>query len=92
MNEKKPTKENNESRQLRVKYDESKASYASQALVQATAEEVIIDFSSGIIQDPAGQGGAVMPIHTRIALSIPAAHRLLGALNQTFQKKGDKPA
>lgn len=76
-----------ESRQLRVKYDESKASYASQALVQASAEEVIIDFSSGIIQDPSGQGGAVMPIHTRIAMSHAGAQRLLGALNQTFEKK-----
>lgn len=92
MSEKNPTKDNNETRQLRVKYDESKASYASQALVQASAEEVIIDFSSGIIQDPSGQGGAVMPIHTRIAMSLPAAHRLLGALNQTFQKKAEKPS
>ncbi len=79
----------NETRRLRVKYDESKASYASQALVQATAEEVIIDFSSGILQDPSGQGGAVMPIHTRIAMSHAGAQRLISALNQTFQKKKD---
>lgn len=90
--QKTPSKTSTETRQLRVKYDESKASYASQALVQATAEEVIIDFSSGIIQDPSGQGGAIMPIHTRIAMSHAAAQRLLGALNQTFQKKGAKPA
>jgi len=79
--------ETKDARQLRVKYDESKALYASQALVQASAEEVIIDFSSGILQDPSGQGGAVMPIHTRIAMSHAGAQRLLGALTQTFQKK-----
>jgi len=76
----------NDTRQLRVKYDESKAAYASQALVQATAEDVIIDFSSGILQDPSGQGGAVMPIHTRIAMSHAGAQRLFSALKQTFQK------
>jgi len=93
MNEPKTTlKDTPETRQLRIKYDQSMASYASQALVQATAEEVIIDFSSGIIQDPSGQGGAVMPIHTRIAMSHAAAQRLLGALTQTFQKQAEKKA
>ncbi len=81
-----------ESRQLRIKYDESKASYASQALVQANVEEVIIDFSSGILQDPSGDNGAVMPIHTRIAMSHAGAQRLLGALTQTLQKQNAAPA
>lgn len=69
---------------LRVKYDETRASYASQALVQATAEEVFIDFSSGILQDPSA--GALMPIHTRIAMSHAGAQRLLHALTQTMEK------
>lgn len=81
-----------ESRQLRIKYDESKASYASQALVQANVEEVIIDFSSGILQDPTGGSAAVMPIHTRIAMSHAGAQRLLGALTQTLQKQNAAPA
>lgn len=74
-----------DSKQLKVKYDETKASYASQALVQATAEEVFLDFSSGVMQDPAA--GSVMPIHTRIAMSYGAAARLLNALGQTLQKQ-----
>jgi GTPase SAR1 family protein len=82
----------NESRQLRIKYDESKATYASQALVQANAEEVIIDFSSGILQDPSGEGSAVMPIHSRIAMTHAGAQRLLGALTQTLQKQQVAPA
>lgn len=81
-----------ESRQLRIKYDESKASYASQALVQANVEEVILDFSSGILQDPNGGGAAIMPIHTRIAMSHAGAQRLLGALTQTLQKHNAAPA
>lgn len=81
-----------ESRQLRIKYDESKAIYASQALVQANAEEVILDFSSGILQDPSGTSDAVMPIHTRIAMSHAGIQRLLGALTQTLQKHNAAPA
>ncbi|CAN5758481.1 hypothetical protein BH11VER1_BH11VER1_25370 [soil metagenome] len=81
-----------ESRQLRIKYDESKALYASQALVQANVEEVIIDFSSGILQDPSGGGAAVMPIHTRIAMSHAGAQRLISALTQTMQKQTVAPA
>lgn len=82
----------NETRQLRIKYDESKAVYASQALVQANLEEIIIDFSSGILQDPSGSGAAVMPIHTRIAMSHAGAQRLLSALTQTLQKQTVAPA
>lgn len=82
----------NEARQLRIKYDESKAVYASQALVQTNIEEVILDFSSGILQDPSGSGAAVMPIHTRIAMSHAGAQRLLSALTQTLQKQTAAPA
>jgi hypothetical protein len=76
-----------ESRPLRVRYDESKALYASQALVQASLEEITIDFSSGIMQDPANAGVAIMPIHTRIAMSKPAAQRLLSALTKSLEKQ-----
>ena len=73
--------------EIRVKYDVSEATYASQALVQAGAEEVFIDFSSSIITD--GTGTRVMPIHTRIAMSHAAAARLLSALGQTFQRHAE---
>ena len=70
--------------EIRVKYDVSEALYASQALVQAGAEEVFIDFSSSIVTD--ASGARVMPIHTRIAMSHAAARRLLTALGQTLQR------
>lgn len=73
--------------EIRVKYDVSQASYASQALVQAGAEEVFLDFSSAIITD--GTGARVMPIHTRVAMSHAAARRLLSALGQTLQRHGE---
>ena len=82
-----PTNPEDKKTEIRVKYDVSKASYASQALVQAGAEEVFLDFSSSIITD--GTGARVMPIHTRIALSHAAARRLLSALGQTLQRHSD---
>lgn len=85
-----PNKTDDKKTEIRVKYDESKASYASQALVQASAEEVFLDFSSSIITD--GTGARVMPIHTRIALSHAAARRLLSALGQTLQRHSESEA
>ncbi len=73
--------------EIRVKYDVSVATYASQALVQAGNEEVFLDFSSGIVTD--ANGARVMPIHSRIALSHGAAQRLLNALAQTLQRHGE---
>ncbi|MGF1657367.1 MAG: DUF3467 domain-containing protein [Verrucomicrobiales bacterium] len=73
-----------EKTEIRVKYDVSQAIYASQALVQAGAEEVFLDFSSSIVTD--SNGARVMPIHTRVALSHAAARRLLTALGQTLTR------
>lgn len=67
---------------LRVKYEKSEASFASQAMVQATQEEIFIDFASGVISD--GAEGRIMPIHTRIAMTRPGALRLLQALARTL--------
>ena len=78
---------NKEKTEIRVKYDVSKAVYASQALVQAGAEEVFLDFSSSIVTD--ATGARVMPIHTRVAMSHAAARRLLTALSQTLQRHGE---
>lgn len=82
-----PKSSDDKKTEIRVKYDVSEASYASQALVQAGAEEVFLDFSSSIITD--GTGARVMPIHTRIAMSHSAAKRLLSALGQTLQKHSE---
>lgn len=70
---------------LQVKYESFEAVYASQALVQANPEEIVLDFSSGIVADP--QHGHVMPIHTRVAMSRPAVERLMGALQQALQAR-----
>jgi len=68
---------------LRIKYEELSAKYANQVIVNSTPEELYLDFSSGAISDP-GSSDSVIPIHSRIAMSIPAARRLTQALHQTL--------
>ena len=75
---------------LRVKYDSSEALFASQALVQATAEEVFLDFSSGVVSE--GKDSRVMRIHTRIALTHAGANRLLSALSRTLRANPSGPS
>lgn len=56
-----------------VKYENLAALYAGQSIVNATNQEVIVDFSSGPVPS---QDQQVLSIHTRIALSHDAARRL----------------
>ena len=71
---------------IRVKYDELSAKYASQVLLNHSAEEIFLDFSSGVITDP-GSGESLLPVHTRIAMTPAAARRLLQALEQTLNQR-----
>lgn len=68
--------------QLRLRYDQTSALYASQFVINATEEEIIINFSSGSLPDPNGE--TYMPVHTRIALSLTGANKLLHLLNQAL--------
>lgn len=82
MKETSPAKEN---QKLRVKYDQTTAQYANQFLVNTTAEELFLDLSSGTISDPSS-GEAVIPIHTRIAMTYNGARRLAQILAQAVQR------
>ena len=75
---------------LRVTYDSSDALFASQALVQSTAEEVFLDFSSGVVAE--GSDSRTMRIHTRIAMTHAGANRLLTALSRTLRANPSGPS
>jgi len=66
---------------LQIKHENFTARYANHALVTVGAEEVYLDFTSGIIAD--GSGVSVMPIHTRIAMTPSGVVRLAQLLQQT---------
>jgi hypothetical protein len=68
---------------LQVRYDDLKASYANHVLVSVGAEEVYLDFTSGIVADRPGV--SLLPIHTRITMTPSGVVRLAQLLAQTCQ-------
>ncbi len=74
----------NQNVSVQIKYDDMTARYASHALLNNGNEEVYIEFSSGVVVDRAS-GGAVLPIHTRIAMTPAGVVRLWQLLGQAVQ-------
>jgi len=72
--------------QLQVRYDVTTAQYGGQFLLNVSEEEVIINFSSGIVPDPK-TGAMQLPVHSRPALSHNGAARLAQLLMQTAEAK-----
>ena len=68
---------------LQIRYDDLNSRYANQVLLNTTAEEIYLDFSPGVVMDR-GQGGAVLPIHTRIVMTPNGVLRLYQALGQAL--------
>ncbi|NJO15743.1 MAG: hypothetical protein HC877_08340 [Thioploca sp.] len=75
--------ENQFIQQPQLRYEQTSALYASQFVISATGEEVIINFSSGTLTEP-NNGETYLPIHTRIALSVSGARKLVNLLNQAL--------
>ena len=71
--------DNKTQQQIRVRYNETSALFASQFIVNTSAEDVTINFSSGPISDP-GSGETMLPVHTRIAMTREGARRLHAVL------------
>ena len=70
---------------IQVKYEDMTARYSNQVVVRAGAEEVYLDFSSGLIPDQ-GQGFATLPIHTRIEMTRAGLQRVYDVLGQALGK------
>ena len=85
--------DNQNSQQVKVRYSETSALFASQFLINTTSEDIILNFSSGAITDPAS-GETLLPVHSRIAMTPAAAHRLHQVLGSILaqQQAGGVPA
>jgi len=70
---------------MKIKYLEYSAQYANQTVINGSADELFIDFSSGPVPD-AETGQTIIPIHTRIAMSHASGRRLLAALQQSLNR------
>lgn len=80
-----PKGEARQQQKLGVRYDEFVARYANQVMLRSTPEEVFLEFSSGVVQDPV-TGQPLMPVHTRIAMTHTGARRLAELLSQTLSR------
>ncbi len=70
--------------QVQIRYEELTARYANQVLINTGAEECFLEFSPGVIFDRAA-GAAILPIHTRIAVTPNSLLRLYQAIGQALQ-------
>lgn len=75
--------------QIKVRYNETSATYASQFILNTSEEDIIINFSSGPLADPAG-GETILPVHTRIALSKTGAKRLHAILAKVLEQPAEQ--
>ncbi len=77
--------------QIKVRYNETSALFASQFIINTSAEDVTINFSSGPLSDPANDE-TILPIHTRMAMTLAGARRLHAVLGSilTQQDAGEK--
>lgn len=82
------TDEKTSQQQIKVRYNETSALYASQFIVNTSNEDLTINFSSGPITDPAS-GESILPVHTRMAMTINGARRLHAVLGNILKKQAD---
>ena len=77
-------------RAVTVRYDAADVRYAAQFVVQASAEELIVNFAAGPIEDGA-RGQTLLPIHTRIALTPVGVQRLISTLQSALAQMAPVP-
>lgn len=67
--------------EFQLRYDKSEITYINQFLVSPGKEEVLLDLSSGLINETTS-AKPTLPIQTRVALPWSAVERLAKILNQ----------
>jgi len=70
--------------QIKVRYNETSALFASQFIINTSAEDITINFSSGPLSDPTSDE-TILPVHTRIAMTKEGARRLHTVLTNILQ-------
>ncbi|VAX09914.1 hypothetical protein MNBD_GAMMA26-1453 [hydrothermal vent metagenome] len=85
MTKKQAQNDEKQGQMVRLRYEQTDASFASQFVVNANQEEVILNISSGYINDPQS-GDTLLPIQSRIAMSTGGAVRLINTLSKALQE------
>ncbi len=71
---------------VQILYEETGALFANQVIVNSGRDQIVLDFSTGIISDHATQRH-VLPIQKRIALTPATALKLIQTLSGVIQKQ-----
>lgn len=72
--------------QVKVSYKETSALFCSQFICTSSEEDITVGFSSGPITDSA-TGEAILPVHTRIAMTLDGARRLHATLGRLLNQQ-----
>lgn len=75
--------------QVKVRYNETSALFASQFIINTSAEDITINFSSGPLADPVS-GETILPVHTRMSMTIAGARRLHAVLGKILAQQAGK--
>jgi len=81
--------EHQNKQQIKVRYNETSSLFASQFIINASAEDVTINFSSGPLNDPTS-GETILPIHTRMSMTMAGTHRLHAVLGKILAEQTEK--
>lgn len=73
---------------VRVRYETTEVSFASQFVVNASAEEIVVGVSPGFVTDPNSKEN-LLPIHSRFAVTPGGARRLVNALSSALKGLDD---
>ncbi|MCG8599383.1 MAG: DUF3467 domain-containing protein [Verrucomicrobiales bacterium] len=71
---------------VQILYEETSALFANQVIVNSGRDQIVLDFSTGIISDHAS-GRHVLPIQKRVAMTPANAVKLIQTLSGVIQQQ-----
>lgn len=71
-------------RKVKIRYESLSALFANQFVVNRSEDDITIGFSSGAIDDPAAEG-MLLPVHSRVAMSLKSARKLIDILSKALE-------
>jgi hypothetical protein len=81
------SKQQHATTEIAVRYDKTEITYTTEFLASPGREELVLDFSSGLIAETQNDQVKSLPIHTRLALPWSAVERLTEVLNQVVERR-----
>ncbi len=81
------TEQQSRQQQIKVRYNETSATFASQFIVNINGDELILNCSPGPLTDPA-TGETILPVDCRIGMTMNGARRLHDVLTRVLTQRG----